>query len=273
MTVAAETNTGTAIPGEVAPVAAADAPEAATPDAVEARARSMGWVPKEEFRGQESRWTEAGAFVERAEKELPLALARSRKLEGKVANLERDLAQSVRSMGAVAQQAYDKAMSDIAAQKEAAVEVGDVARFRQLEQKQAEVHKKHVEAVTVPQGPPAEVTEWIAENKWFGTDSRLKAIAIGLEPEFAKDNPGASPREVLDMVTEEVKRLYPAKFSNGARAAPPAVEGVGEARGGQRGGKTYSDLPADAKAICDRWDANKTMSKAEYVKEFFANAR
>ena len=39
---------------------------------VEARARRMGWYPKEEFHGRPEDWIPAEKFIDRAEKEAPI---------------------------------------------------------------------------------------------------------------------------------------------------------------------------------------------------------
>jgi hypothetical protein len=55
---------------------------------VETRAKSMGWIPKEEFKGDESNWRPANEFVERAETLLPIVKATSKKFEDKANALE-----------------------------------------------------------------------------------------------------------------------------------------------------------------------------------------
>ena len=52
---------------------------------VEQKASNLGWVPKEEFRGDPERHVSAERFLERGEKELPLARANNEKLHKELA--------------------------------------------------------------------------------------------------------------------------------------------------------------------------------------------
>src|SRR3990167_11082395 len=63
-------------------------PEQSEPNAVETEARSMGWVPKEEFRGPESQWRDAEEFVERGHNVLPIVNSLLKKEREKTSKLE-----------------------------------------------------------------------------------------------------------------------------------------------------------------------------------------
>ena len=55
--------------------------------ALEQEARSMGWVPKEEFRGPETQWRDANEFVERGRTMIPILNARLREKDEKLASV------------------------------------------------------------------------------------------------------------------------------------------------------------------------------------------
>src|SRR5512147_2247315 len=61
---------------------------------VEERARIQGWVPKEEFRGDETRWISADEFVKRADHMMPILKSVNRKLENQVVETNRKLAET-----------------------------------------------------------------------------------------------------------------------------------------------------------------------------------
>jgi hypothetical protein len=69
-------NEGTYVPGEQAP-----------PD-TEVRARTMGWVPKEEYKGNPDNWRDANEFVRRGEEILPIVQERNRDLTRRLTELE-----------------------------------------------------------------------------------------------------------------------------------------------------------------------------------------
>jgi hypothetical protein len=130
--------------------------------------------------------------------------------------------------------------------------------------------------------PNPEFEEWKAENEWFGTDRRRTALANAIADEL-RSNPemkNLKGKKFLDRVTEEVeKALNP----GGTRRQVSKVEGEGRGSGGEGGGgddKTYSDLPADAKAACERQAARlvgqgrafKTIDewRKHYTAEFYS---
>jgi hypothetical protein len=60
-----------------------------------------------------------------------------------------------------------------------------------------------------------------------------------------------------------VKAKFPDKFENPRRKA--AMHEGGGARGESKRGKSYANLPADAKATCDRFVKKGLMTKEAYV--------
>ena len=58
---------------------------------VQNRARIQGWVPKEEFRGDQQKWITADEFVKRADHMMPILKSVNRKLEGQVSDLHKKL--------------------------------------------------------------------------------------------------------------------------------------------------------------------------------------
>src|SRR5208283_1458393 len=56
----------------------------ASPEEVEQKARSMGWLPESDFRGRKENWVEAEKYVERGEQFIPFLQADKRKLEGQL---------------------------------------------------------------------------------------------------------------------------------------------------------------------------------------------
>src|SRR3990167_1171885 len=77
---------------------AAAAPPADGEDKVDderqSKARRMGWVPKEEFRGDPSRWMDHERFLEWSEKSLPIQRERYDALDRKFSGMERELGET-----------------------------------------------------------------------------------------------------------------------------------------------------------------------------------
>lgn len=98
--------------------------------------------------------------------------------------------------------------------------------------------------------------QWASENSWFGTDLRKTALATAIAEEIRSnpENAGLVGRPFFDRVTAEVNKLFaPARATTSkveGGAATAAANNSGG--GGASSGKTYADLPADAKAACER---------------------
>ena len=65
-------------------------PPSPDPQVIE-RARLQGWIPKEDFKGDEGRWIPADEFVKRADHMMPILKSVNKKLEGKLTEAEKRL--------------------------------------------------------------------------------------------------------------------------------------------------------------------------------------
>lgn len=102
-----------------------------------------------------------------------------------------------------------------------------------------------------------EYQQWAGENPWFGTDHIKTAVATAVAQKLRSDPANASlqGKAFFDRVTAETNRA----LGNGSNQRPPSkVEGAagsgdnGGGGGGTVNGKTYNDLPPEAKAACER---------------------
>lgn len=233
-----------------------------TPDH-EAKAREMGWRPKEEFKGDETRWVDAKTFVERAEESLPLAKATIRQLEKKIAGMERTFAEFKVHHSKTEQRAYQKAMADLEAQLEAHTEAGDVEGVKATAREITDLTKE----MAAPQenGEPPEFTEWKEDNAWFEKDAVMRGAAIAIVDELIADGVTDIKKQIKE-VDKRIRAVFPHKFENPRRKDPAAVEGAANAP--KKAGKSRSDLPADARATMDRWIKQGLITEAQYLKEY-----
>jgi len=237
---------------------------------IEAQARVLGWVPAEEFRGDQERWVDAETFVEKGKHIMPILQKNNERLQSEVASVRQqhqELQVALRAaQEAIAdmqeqhtvqtQRAVDAAKRELKAQLVAASENGDHQGVADLTEQLVEMQKVEAPApkitVAQPKLPPIppEFVEWQAANPWYGTDKRRTALADGIGAELRAD---ASLMHLVgkpfwDRVAAEVDAVMSPKEP---KAAP--VDKVSGARpGGNAGtGTSYSDLPAEAKAACD----------------------
>lgn len=275
-------------------------------DETEVKARSMGWRPKDEFKEDPDHgrvWVDAETFVKRGEEVLPFVRADNRRLKDEVATLQRENAETRNLLKASSEaiEELKKFNTDIArdnaktrkkelleaiatAKKDGNVEQ-EVQLTDQLSEHNAALRESEKPAKVngaaagpVPFVPPPEMKVWMTENPWFGTDKRRTALANGIADELRSDpaNAGLLGRAFFDRVTEEVEKVF---GGNQRRTNASKVEESRGGSGGSSAGKSFADLPPDAKEACKRQGqrligpgrAFKTADEwqAHYVKSYF----
>lgn len=264
---------------EEATTEVAEAPDAAPVENIETEARKMGWRPKDEYKGNPDLWREADEFVQRGREILPIVRANNEKLEAnneKLAKEIRELRQTITEQKEWNTRAerlsYERAIKDVEARQREAVTLGDVEAFDKARDDLKAINKE-VETKPEVQANPADdpvLNAWIGENKWYGTDSELTEESIVVAEIVRRRNPNLAGAEFLNEVAKRVRAAHPDKFedkTNPKRSAPPAVEGP--TRPAPKGGKTFADLPAEAKAQCDRFIKNGVLkTREEYARNY-----
>ena len=233
-------------------------------------AKRQGWVPKEEYSGPEDKWVDAETFVKKG-KEINALLRKDNDfLKREVAEMKSTMNEFKKFHADTEKRAYERAMADLREQKKEAISSGDGDKVLQIDDAIDELKAQKPEPVKVaPQIDPAFV-QWNEENKWFGTDKELTDEANLIGEVIKKRNPTMIGSEFLEEVTKRVKKAYPEKFTNGNRSRPSPVEGATAAKvtSGTRG-KTFNDLPAEAKAACQKFEKQGLLTREQYLKEFF----
>jgi hypothetical protein len=257
---------------------------AAAPEIAE-RARRLGWRPQEEYKGTRE-WVPAEKFIETAENELPVLRSHLRRLDDvyvkETGALKSEIAELKQVMGDFRefasrgeQRAFEKAKRELEEKRDVAVAHADTETFKATQKeideldksvkppKPAEVEKPKIDA------PDPAITSWIGENPWFTTDSELMEYAKAQDQFLMKAKPGLSVAERLAMVKDRTKKEYPDKFGNPKRDQASSVSEPGSHPALRKKGKTYDDLPAEAKAACDKFVRTIPNYKREdYVKEY-----
>ena len=250
----------------------------------EAEARPLGWVPKEEYRGDPEKWRDAKQFVEYGEQILPILKDNFATLKKEYGETKKEVerlnatlkefsvyhkqtAEREQKKAEAKYQAEIKALK--AAQAKAASE-GDVSAYHELETKREELEANKPQPAEQQVGPTPEYTEWIAENPWYLEDEELKTKAELIAKIYIAEHPRAGNKSMFKHISKTIKELYPQKFENPKRNEAAAV-GSGDGSnntGGNKGKRTYNDLPPDAKKACDMFVADGLLTREEYVKEY-----
>lgn len=243
--------------------------EGKAPDVdIEAEARDMGWMGREKFKGDEKDFIDAAEFVRRGKEFVPFLRANNRKLEGEVQGLKKTLEKFAAHHSKTEERAYARALADLETRQAEAVEANDGAAVKEITKEIVDLNKEAAgKGKTAADEPDTSVVDdWRADNPWYDKDEALQAAAYGIAEKIKGDFPDQAKQ--LAEVTRRIKAAFPEKFTNPRRTQAAAVEGV--QAGGKGAGKTYSDLPADAKKMCDEFVRDiKGFSKDKYVKDYF----
>lgn len=234
------------------------------------RATAVGWVPKEEFRGNPERHTDPRAYVNRAKDNMPLLKANNEKLYEANDQLRKDLEELKESTKAIlnynkqqvekanneAVKAYEKAKADIVAEQRRAVEDGDLEKYDALESQKQNIKPPEIKKEDNPpeqqnQQSSASETEdfkkFVENNEWYKTDKKMAAYADAIGEDLINSGTVKSAEQLYQEVARQIRIDMPHKFQNPERDKPPmfAETGSNHAQGGNSG---ISSLPPEARA-------------------------
>jgi hypothetical protein len=238
---------------------------------VEERAARMGWVPKEKFRGDPERWTDAATFVKNGEESLPILRERLRKLEAANVDYAKTVSELKKQSDTAYERAYAKAKKELESEVKRAAKAGDeeaaAAASRELAELEAEKAERNAKA---DDSDPV-FDGWVAQNTWY-SDPEMKVEAETIAFKLRRRGDKTEGVAFLDKVKDELKKQFPEKFGNPRRAAPGGVErpsGGGEGGGG--GKKGWDQLPAEAKDSGERYIKQKLYpNKQAYAEAYWA---
>lgn len=270
----------------------------------EAQARRMGWVPREEFRGDVNNWRPAAEFLDRGMNLLPVLQQQYRSLEGKHSRLEGQYEQSQRTlmdlterMRRTDERAYKRAMRDLEARRAQAVQNGDTEAFREVETEMSELRESapppaatQTERGPAPadQTPPAprpqqtqtvvppEVERWVQDNQWFQTNAEARQDAIAIQQSIDQQYPHLSLTERLAKTRQKISAMHPALFENPRRSQPPAVGGSTPGGRPPVNPRGFDAMPQESKQEYQRYlkvldGKGKPLTKEEWAQYYWEN--
>jgi hypothetical protein len=267
-------------------------------------ARSMGWADESEWRGKPEDFVDARTFLARGRQIMPILQKHNERLSGQLTQLsgkltsletalqaanatiealeqsrDEDIAEQVRA--ARAQLKAELATASREGNHEAVAELTD--KLTQLntagDAAEEEIAGKKPPAPSAKEISP-EIKEWYAQNSDFVGNKHKVALGSSVAEEMRIAGDARTGAAFLDAVRAEVEKI----LGGTSRGAPSKVAG-GNGGGGRSGSgdvgadKTYADLPAEAKAACDRMALrlvgpnrkHKDVAswRASYVAQFF----
>lgn len=278
-------------PNDTAPLADT-APETEAPradPAVEERARAMGWVDKDQFRGPADKWRPADEFVQRGENELPILRENVRRATDTITRMERDYAQRLegiqRATVVALQNQREQLAADYDQRMRDAVNYGDLNTYDSLRQQQQQhLHQfdqQAAEAIAAPAPQPqapsytpdqaALVQRWQQSNPWYGRDPEISSVAYHYSTKLGRDKPHMSLAENLAETERYVAQKYPESFPSRARGGASPVEAGGSRMSTTTPrGKSAADLPIESVAMGRQFVKDGLFKDLNaYAKAFF----
>ena len=163
---------------------------------------------------------------------------------------------------------YQKALKEIDQRKLAAVETADTIEYQNAELERVELEKSKPVSKVEKQTELPEMEEFRKANAWYGSDEELTKEADGLGIAYAKQN--IPYPKILEKVQATIKNLHPEKFTNIKRDSVSSVESVSSETGLPEKGNShaYENLPAEAKAQCDKWIKSGLLTKEQYIRDY-----
>lgn len=256
----------------------------------DAEARLLGWKPEAEYTGS-APWIDAEAFMGKRNEHLGLANKRIEQLNVQVRKLETQIKRVMKAE----QGAYASALADIKKEMQTAVETGDVAAFKALDQR-ADGLRQDMAADTPQSGedPTIIFENFRNENVWYDKANLASAREDEVEARLYADKrlrqmsreanaENLSPAAVYERVesdfatlAKEIAEQFPTLKMKAMREKP-ASDVAGVTRGGQRSGaKTYANMPPEFQRAADRFHEQGvykgTLAEAreKYAKSYFA---
>lgn len=257
---------------EVADTGATDTNDNAEPVArdYEAEARAHGWTPKEDFKGDPSRWVDAETFARRADEVMPFLKKQLEAVKRENADIKKQAARAAEYFSKAEERAYERAKAEITAKMEAAVEIGDVAAHRAAQKELDGLERETPKPAQVDQLSVKEaLIEFRDENPWYDEGGVARDYADVVAEKYKDRAADMPPAEFFTFVAEKVKERYPqlGKVKAELRKGVSAVEaptGRATARG-----RSFSDLPVEAQRMCDKWVKSGVIKdRAAYVSTY-----
>jgi hypothetical protein len=242
-------------------------PEAPEPPSVDEIASRMGWVPKEKFRGEESKWKPADQFILDGN---DIKDRHARELK----EMRTTLDTVAKTSGAIMAERLQAQHEELERKYVAAVEKGDPDEaFKLGRQIDQIIDAKRNGTDPARAAPDASTVQWVEKNPWMKPDSPqydpvAVARAIAVCDQYAKANLPAA--EQVQKTEAILRREFPHLFNDGK--PPPGVNAPDTRLSvPQKRGKTFGDLPKAAKDIAqDLVDRKLIPSVEHYTRNYFA---
>lgn len=252
----------------------------------EREARRQGWVPQDQFRGDD--WIDADTFVRRGREINPILRANNDRLKGQLDSLQsqnnvlvQELTELKKGQATIQKRDYDATMKMLKSSRLEAIEGGDHEKYLALDEQIDQLRGQRDQIVPqvsdLPQSSAPldpEFQAWHRDNSWYGSDEWRTITINKIAEEIRRDYPQLIGRRFLDEVVLEAEGRYPKDF--GSFSSPRAVvthsmveDGGRRSVPGTGRRRTTADLPSDARSAMQKFVRDGLMTEQRYVDLYF----
>lgn len=239
-----------------APVDQHQEEEQRQPLTVDEFAATMGWKPKDQWDGAPEKWRPADEFL-KVDREATRSM--KKRFDSMTAQLETLAAAS----------------SQIIADKEAEINARWEAKIAQAtEEGDTELAIKLAKERPQPQrqpsvGPDPQTRQWMADNPWFETHPRAKALAAEISVKLAQQ--GYDVPTQLKEAEAEVRERYPELFRQPAKQPPATQTAAARNPNPSNRAKGFADMPRESQQVALEFERLNGVSKEDFAKNYWAN--
>lgn len=266
--------------------------------AIEREAQRHGWLPKEKYKGDPTKWKPASEYIEnglRFNSQIKRQLSR---LETQYAELERTgqaFAKYHEEAMARKEQEIQDAITEARRAARVAVREGDdglaetlETRIELLQEEKAGLKQQRQESATqkptvtnnavTPEGQAnvanALVSDWIEDgNEWFRDNDQLRAHAVEVGRQMVQEGETARGRKLLDLVGQRVRDDFPRQFKK-ADPAPRRNDQVnGGASGSASAAHSVHDLPPEDQRLMREFIEKGWTTKEKFLANYFSDSK
>lgn len=240
-------------------------------DPLENLAKEMGWQGKNDFKGDEKNYVDAGEYIRKGHdiqdqmrKSLKDQKTQLSKMSGSLTELKRHNERVFKAEV----NTLKKELSTLKSQKKIAIEDGDVEKVDKIDE-QIDTVK---ESMTTPE-PEVKKSEndefdrWVKDNKWYEENKEMAAYA---DTQAARHE-GAPFGRVATLVTKQVQEMFPDKFPGLSPKKNNALPATSRVEAGARKAVavkfTKADLSDSQKSIMSQFVRQGIMSEKDYIED------
>lgn len=228
----------------------------------ESRAREMGWVPKEEYSGDPTKWKSAEVFVALDE---PIRRIEQQSQELKQVRRALDALKTHHSR--VQENEYKRAVNDLRDKRKKALEDGNIDEFDKYDEALETAKEEYASIKEAPAEPETvinpEFRSWLNKNSWYENYSHMRQFADDLGVKLHQQ--GLERNDVLRKVEDAVRKEFPNKFTNPNKEKAPDVEAGNAKNSGKRSESVQ--LTDEERSIMNTFIRSGVMTKEEYLSE------